>query len=208
MHSLLFALLGSLCLRLAGQIVKHRKYYHGRRLFAPLIALARGVWLKGALAAFVVEAGFWASALSLLSDVFEIRASAAFALAMVLTFDFLSGVYASWWRKSDKLGRPAQIGEFFQSRRLRDSVVKVGEYVAVLVLFTVAANVWTVEVGWAKQWTYVFIFFTEVWSTRENFQHIPMRSLLVSLRKKWQGKFANPPTPKQNKSQDGQEAPH
>jgi len=182
MHPLFFALLGTSCLWVFGYWISRSPSLEVTRFLSPIVSLGQHAQVKGTLSFLAIETGFIDSLLTFMQGVFEVRAEAAFALGLVLLFDFASGVYASWWRKSDELGRPAAFNQFLSSRRLRDSIIKIGEYLSVLILFTVAANVWEVELGWAKRWTYLMIFLTEFWSTRENFQDVPIRGVMDQMR--------------------------
>lgn len=178
------------------------------RLTSPVVSLGEHSITKGLLSLLATQIQIPEWLFSLVGQVFDIRPEAAFAMAFVLTFDFLSGVYASWWRKTEKLGRVARPREFLLSSRIRDSIVKVGEYVAILMLFTVASNVWAVEFGWAQRFTFMMIFFTEAWSTRENFQHAPARMLFSKIRALSEHKNPNSPslapdkTPKDEQPKD------
>jgi len=158
------------------------------RLGKPIVSLSQNTYLKGILALLAVEVRVPQWFIDILSRAFDVRADAAFALSFVMVFDLLSGVYASWWKKSRELDRLAYPSEFFYSYKLRESIVKIGEYIAILMLLTVASNVWSVEVGWAQRWTYMMIFFTEAWSTRENFQHAPVTAIFDRLRSVYEKK--------------------
>jgi len=180
---LLFALFASSVLGLLGHMLsRYATGYHAARLTRPIVSLSEHTYLKGVLSFFAVQVNVPQWMIDLLGRVFDVRSDAAFALAFVMLFDLLSGVYASWWRKTDDLDRLAWPSEFLSSSRLRESVVKIAEYISILMLLTVASNVWSVEVGWAQRWTYMMIFFTEAWSTRENFQHAPVTSIFKRLK--------------------------
>jgi len=186
---LIYALFASSLLAgLASALTKYATGIHTSRAASPIISLGNHAYVKGFLsfAAMQLHVPVWI--VDLLEGVFSVRPEAAFALAFVLTFDLLSGVYASWWRKTEELQRAARPSEFLSSRRLRDSTVKVAEYLAILMLFTVASNVWAVEFGWAKRWSFMMIFFTEAWSTKENFQHVPVRNVFTKLRSIYESK--------------------
>ena len=205
MSHLLFALVGSSCLALLARLLsRHTSSRALRRLSRPLRHLGRYALVKGVVAVLALQIDALDAFLDLLASVFEIRNEAAFALAFVICLDVVTGVYASWWRKTEELGRVAMPKEFLSSRRLRDSILKVGEYVAVILLFTVGANVWAVEVGWAKRWTLLMVFLTEAWSLRENFQHVPVRSLFSRLGELYEQKSpgnVNSLTSEDNQSQ-------
>lgn len=182
--SVLFVLGASAGLaQLARILTNHTSGIHTARWANPIIALGKGAWIKGfgSLVAIQFQVPEWI--IVMLADAFSVRPQAAFALAFVMSFDLLSGIYASWWRKTDELDRVAKPADFLSSRRLRDSIVKVGEYVSILLLFTVGSNVWEAEFGWAKRWAFMMVFFTEAWSTKENFQHVPVRHLMARLKK-------------------------
>lgn len=180
---ILYVFFASSCLTgIASILTTYASGVHASRMASPIVSLGSHAYVKGALSFVAMQLHVPVWIVDLLAEVFMVRPEAAFALAFVLTFDLLSGVYASWWRKTEELGRVAKPREFLSSRRLRDSVVKVAEYLAILMLFTVASNVWAVEFGWAKRWSFMMIFFTEAWSTKENFQHVPVRNVFTKLR--------------------------
>ena len=186
---LAFVLFASTVLGVLGcALSRLRKTGHMYRLGKPIVSLSQNTYLKGILALLAVEIHVPQWFIDILSRAFDVRADAAFALSFVMVFDLLSGIYASWWKKSSELDRFAYPSEFFYSYKLRESIVKIGEYIAILMLLTVASNVWSVEVGWAQRWTYMMIFFTEAWSTRENFQHAPVTAIFDRLRSVYEKK--------------------
>jgi hypothetical protein len=189
---LLYALIVSAALALLAKfLASHANGIHAARWSSPIISLGKGALLKGVLALFAVQFQVPDWIIDMLADTFSVRPQAAFALAFVMSFDLLSGIYASWWRKTEELDRIAKPADFLSSRRLRDSIIKVGEYIAILMLFTVAANVWDVEFGWAKRWSFMMVFLTEAWSTRENFQHVPVRTMFDRVKTLYNKKNPN-----------------
>ena len=118
----------SLLTGLASTLTKYATGIHTSRVASPLISLGNHAYVKGALSFVAMQFHVSVWIVDLLAEVFMVRPEAAFALAFVLTFDLLSGVYASWWRKTEELQRAAKPSEFLSSRRLRESVVKVAEY--------------------------------------------------------------------------------
>ena len=154
------------------------------RLLRPVSQIARGFAAKALIAFLSIESGLldWFS--SVVGGMIDFRAEMAFALAVVMLVDFMSGLYAAWWRRTEELGRPAKPIEFIESKKIRKSLIKTAEYITILLLVTVGGNVWETELGWAKRWVGLILFLTELWSVRENLQHASARGVLARLRER------------------------
>jgi hypothetical protein len=162
------------------------------RVLRPVRSLAQLAVAKGLIALAATKTGAPEATASLIERLLDIRPDAAVALGLVLLLDLITGVYASWWRKSEMLGRNARPKEFITSRRLRDSISKLGEYFVILLLVTVGANTWSTELGWAQEWVFMFLFLTELWSIRENLQHASAQGIVDGLKARFDKKNQGP----------------
>lgn len=153
-----------------------------QRLKGPIRSLRRHFAAKAVVATLLIQLDLdfgLAHAMELL----DVDLNAAFVLGFTLAADFASGLYASWWRKTDELGRVAWPLEFIESAKMRDSVIKVGEYVTLLFLITLGSNAWEMQLGWARRWAFIFVWLTELWSIAENFKHASARGLIRAFKR-------------------------
>lgn len=134
------------------------------RLFKPLVALVENFEIKFGVATLI-------SALyAILAELKIVLASDATyvtALVLLITIDFITGIYSSFKSKIP-----------ITSLGIRSTFVKSIEYMFVLIPLTILSNM-ALELSWIQTWAYVFVCATEIKSIGEN---IPsMNKMFTSL---------------------------